>query len=74
MPKTRHAWPRTVAQLRPKDSKALAPPTTISGTISDRNVSRISPGTMISANPTPMAMLAKIRGDGDAAEERHRRV
>ena len=52
----------------------MAPPTTISGTISDKNVSRISPGTMISANPTPMAMLAKIPAIVTLPQERQRRL
>ena len=47
-------------QLRPNDSSAPAPPMTISGTISDQNVSRISPGTMIRMNPIPMPMAARI--------------
>jgi hypothetical protein len=49
-----------VRQLRPNDSSAPAPPITISGTISDQNVSRIRPGTMIRTNPMPMPMLARM--------------
>ena len=60
VPNTFHACPRTVRQLRPNDSIAPAPPITMHGTIIDQNVSRISPGTMISASPMVIPMLARI--------------
>ena len=60
VPNTLHAYPRTVRQLRPNDSNAPAPPITMHGTIIDQNVSRISPGTMISASPIAIPILARI--------------
>ena len=78
-PNTFHAYPLTVRQLRPNDSSAPARPITISGMISDQNVSRIRPGTMIRMNPIPMPMLARMEAtatepmNGIAAERVARR-
>ena len=60
MPNTFQANPRTVRQLWPNELSAGDSPMTMLGTISDQNVSRIRPGTMISANPTTIPIAARI--------------
>ena len=79
MPNTCHAKPRTVRQLCRNDSSGGDPPSTMHGTISDQNVSRIRPGTMMSANPMKIPIAARIdaaatgRTYGSAADSVPRR-
>ena len=64
-----HGPPAFVERARTRPS----PPITMLGTISDQNVSRISPGTMISAKPTRDADTGQDGRGDDRGQERHHR-